>query len=100
MASTIRVTTKTLKSKAEELRTLSQRFKSEVDGLNESETRLAGMWEGEAQKAFHQQFQIDREKFVVFHEGINKYVERLIATADAYDKAEAENVSTAQTRKA
>lgn len=100
MASIIRVTTKTLRSKAEELRTLNSKFNSEVTGLNESESRLAGMWEGEAQKVFHAQFQADSEKFKIFFEGINKYIERLIATADAYDKAEAENVSTAQTRKA
>ncbi len=100
MASTIRVTTKVLRQKAEELRGLNEKFKTEVAGLNDSEGRLATMWEGEAQKAFHQQFAIDSEKFQVFYTGINQYVERLIATADAYDKAEAENVSTAQTRKA
>lgn len=100
MATTIRVTTATLRAKADELRLLNAKFNTEVAGLNESEARLATMWEGDAQKAFHQQFQVDHEKFKVFFEGINKYVERLIASADAYDKAEAANVSTAQTRKA
>ena len=99
MASTIRVTTKVLNNKAEELRGLAERFKSEVNGLGDSESRLASMWEGEAQKAFHQQFVMDREKFDRFYTGILKYIQRLKETANANDRAEAQNVSTAQTRK-
>ena len=68
--------------------------------MNDSETTLANMWEGEAQKAFHSQFQTYREKFNVFYNGIEQYVQRLNDAANAYDKAESENVSTAQTRKA
>lgn len=100
MATTIRVTTKELRKKAEELRMMNEKFRAEVSGLNEGESRLAAMWEGEAQKVFQQQFRMDSEKFQTFYTGINQYIERLIATADAYDRAEAENVSTAQTRKA
>ncbi len=100
MASTFRVTTTELRKIANELRTLNSRFQNEVNGLNDSEGRLASMWEGDAQKAFHQQFQTDKEKFLVFYQGIEKYIERLLQTADAYDKAEAMNVATAQTRKA
>ena len=85
MASTIRVTTKVLNNKAEELRGLAERFKSEVNGLGDSESRLASMWEGEAQKAFHQQFVMDREKFDRFYTGILKYIQRLKETANAYD---------------
>lgn len=100
MASTIRVTTSILKSKAEELRGLNEKFKQEVEGLSESEASLAGMWEGEAQKIFHTQFQTDKGKFDTFYNGINKYVERLLEAAAAYDKAEAEAANIAQTRKA
>lgn len=100
MASTIRVTTSILKSKAEELRALNAKFKQEVEGISESETALANMWEGEAQKIFHNQFQIDKGKFDTFYNGIEKYVERLLETAAAYDRAEAEAANIAQTRKA
>lgn len=100
MASTIRVTTTTLKSKAEELKGLNSKFKAEVDGLSESEGALAAMWEGEAQKVFRAQFQADKAKFEAFYNGIEQYVQRLLDTAAAYDKAEAETVSIAQTRKA
>lgn len=97
---TIRVTPTILRSKANELRELNERFKNEVSSLTESENRLANMWEGEARNAFHAEYQKDAEKFNVFYTGINQYIERLIAAADAYDRAEAENVSVAQTRKA
>lgn len=100
MASGLRVTPSILKQKAEELRGLNEKFKNEVTGLNDSELRLAGMWEGEAQKAFHNQFQIDRNKFETFYVGINKYVQRLLEAAQAYEKAEAENTNIANTRKA
>lgn len=96
---TIRVTPTILRSKANELRDLNERFKSEVTGLTDSENRLANMWEGEARNAFHAEYQKDAEKFNTFYTGINQYIERLIAVADAYDKAESENLSVAQTRK-
>ena len=97
---TLRVTTSILKKRAEDLKELNTKFKSEVSGLNESESRLAGMWEGDAQKEFHTQFQADKTKFDEFYTGIEKYIERLIQAAEAYDKAEADNVSIATTRKA
>lgn len=99
MATTIRVTTANLRKSAEELRGLNAKFKMEVSGLNDSETRLASMWEGEAQKVFRSEFQKDKAKFDQFYEGIERYVERLMETANAYDKAESQNVSIAQTRK-
>ena len=100
MASTLRVTPSELSKKAQELRDLNSKFKNEVEGLNDSETTLGNMWEGDAQKAFHSQFQADREKFNVFYNGIEQYIQRLNDAANAYDKAESETVSTAQTRKA
>ena len=96
----IRVTPNTLRSKANELRTLNENFKAEVNAMNENEERLSNMWEGDARNAFHNAFQTDKAKFDTFYAGINKYIERLIETANAYDKVEAENVSIAQTRKA
>lgn len=100
MASKIRVTPAQLKQTAEELRNLNTKFKNEVSSMNDSELRLATMYEGEAQKAFHNQFQTDRNKFETFYVGIEKYVQRLIDAADAYAKAENQNINTAQTRKA
>ena len=96
---TIRVTPTILRNKADELRELNEKFKGEVNGLTESENRLANMWEGEARNAFHAEYQKDAEKFNTFYTGINQYIERLIGAADAYDRAESENLSVAQTRR-
>lgn len=98
MASTLRVTPAELRKKAQELRELNSKFKNEVEGLNDSETTLGNMWEGDAQKAFHNEFQRDRERFNTFYNGIEKYIERLLETANAYERAESENTSTASTR--
>lgn len=100
MATIIRVTTSTLRSKAEELRNLNERFKNEVSGLNDREKQLLTMYEGDASKAFDTEFQKDKQKFDIFYAGINQYIQRLLDSADAYDRAEAQNLSVAQTRKA
>ncbi|MDO5415631.1 MAG: WXG100 family type VII secretion target [Lachnospiraceae bacterium] len=100
MASIIRVTTTELRKKAQELRELNSKFKNEVAGLGDSEQTLSTMWEGEAQKVFRGEFQKDKAKFDAFYNGIEQYVQRLNETADRYDRAESENVSTASTRKA
>ena len=100
MATIIRVTTATLRERAEALRTLNERFRTEVNALNDREKQLLGMYEGDASKAFDQQFQIDKSKFDVFYAGINHFIQRLLESADAYDRAEQQNVGVAQTRKA
>lgn len=100
MATIIRVTTSELRRRAEELRNLNERFNKEVDALNDRERQLMTMFEGDASKAFNQQFQIDKGKFFTFYNGINQYIQRLLDAAEAYDRAEAQNVSIANTRKA
>ena len=94
-----RVTPNELNKRAGLLEELNNKFNAEVMGLNESEATLAGMWEGDAQKEFHKQFQSDKAKFDEFYKGINQYIQRLRDTAEAYNAAESANLSTAQTRK-
>lgn len=89
-----------LRTKAEELKGLNVQFKTAVDSLASSETALAGMWEGEAQTAFHNEFIKDRTQFDTFHEGIEQYIQALLDAAAQYEQAEAKNLSIAQTRKA
>ncbi|WP_031547564.1 WXG100 family type VII secretion target [Oribacterium sp. FC2011] len=98
--SMFRVNTSTLKSQAEQLRTLNESFKTQVENLNDKENALSGMWEGEARNAFHNAFQQDKSQFDVFYQGINTFISTLETDAGEYDKAEAQNLSTAQTRKA
>ena len=56
MSNTIQVTTATLKNKANELKSLNSKFKSQVENLKSAESSLNGMWEGEAKTAFHKAF--------------------------------------------
>lgn len=100
MASKFRVTTSQLRKIADDLKTLNSKFKSEVGSLSDGESRLATMWEGEAQQAFREEFQSDKGKFDLFYTGIETYIKRLEETADAYEKAEQANYNTAKTRTA
>ena len=99
MATIIRVTTSELRNRAENLRSLNERFKREVTALESREKQLLGMFEGDASKAFDAQFQLDKSKFDVFAAGIEQYVVRLLAAAASYDAAECRNVSIANERK-
>ena len=45
-SNTIQVTTATLKNKANELKSLNSKFKSQVENLKSAESSLNGMWEG------------------------------------------------------
>ena len=99
MSSTIQVTTATLKNKANELKNLNSKFKSQVENLNSEESSLNGMWEGEAKDAFHKAFSQDITQMHNFYNAIEQYVQKLEQIAAAYEKAEKKNTSTATTRK-
>ena len=98
--SMFRVNTSTLRSQAEQLSTLNETFKTQVTNLSDKENALSNMWEGEARNAFHNAFQQDKEQFDVFYQGIKNFITTLENDSAEYDKAEAQNLSTAQTRKA
>ena len=99
MSSTIQVTTATLKNKANELKNLNSKFKSQVENLNSAESSLNGMWEGGAKDAFHKAFSQDITQMHNFYNAIEQYVQKLEQIAAAYEKAEKKNTSTATTRK-
>ncbi|WP_031547556.1 WXG100 family type VII secretion target [Oribacterium sp. FC2011] len=98
--SMFRVNTSTLRSQAEQLSSLNETFKTQVSNLNDKENALSNMWEGEARTAFHNAFQQDKAQFDVFYQGIKNFITTLENDAVEYDKAETQNLSTAQTRKA
>jgi len=92
------VTSGELKSKAEALRGLNGQFKSQVGNLEAQEARLAGMWEGEAQKSFRQAFNRDKGQMDNFYKAIEDCCQKLEMIAAKYEQAESQNVSTASTR--
>lgn len=97
MATSFRVTSAQLRSKAQELRGLNERFKDSVGNLQASEQALNGMWEGDARKSFHDAFTQNKSKFDKFASGIEDYIQRLEQAAQEYDRVEAQNVEIAKT---
>ena len=94
--SMFRVNASTLRSHAEQLSTLNESFKTQISNLNDKENALSNMWEGEARNAFHNAFQQDKAQFDVFYQGIKNFITTLENDAAEYEKAEAQNLSTAQ----
>ena len=90
----IRVTPSELRSKADELEQLNRQFQQEVTSMVGYEQELAGMWEGEAQKAFRKAFNDDKQKMDLFAQN-----QALRADAQKYEEAEQRNIGIATTRK-
>ena len=55
-----------LKRKAEELAMLNSKYRQEVEKMVQHEIDLAGMWEGDAQKAFRQAFNTDKHINILY----------------------------------
>lgn len=94
----IQVSAAELKAKAAELRNLNGQFKSQVGNLESQEQNLISMWEGEARDAFNTAFNNDKVQMDNFHNLIEQYCVALENIAVQYERAEAQNVSTAAAR--
>lgn len=92
------VTAAELKKKAEQLKGLNSRFKTDTDNLQTSEQALKSMWEGEANDAFHTAFTKDKGQMDQFHTTIEQFIEALLIIAAKYEAAENKNISIAATR--
>ena len=96
--SEIIVTSGTLRSKAEELSQMNSQFRDAVSDLTEQEEALRHQFEGEASDAFDAAFKKDTVQMQNFYNVIEQYVQKLVQIAEAYEKAEQANVSTANAR--
>lgn len=94
----IRVTATQVRSTASQLRDYNGQFNTQVQRLQGSEESLNGMWDGQANDAFHAAFNNDKEYMTQFYNLINKYCEALDQIANEYDSAEAVNTDTATRR--
>ena len=92
------VTSTELRTKAEELKGLNQKFVNEMENLVSSENTLKAIWEGEANEAFSREFQRDIVQLQNFKEVVNQYSEALLVIAQKYEEAESRNVSLAGSR--
>ena len=87
-----------LRNKAAELNWMNEQFRNAVSDLTNEESTLRGQFEGEASDAFHAAFTRDTIQMQNFYNAIAQYAQKLILIAEAYEKAEQANVSTATTR--
>lgn len=94
----IRVTASQVRNSAESLRGLNQQFNTQVQNLQTAEESLNGMWDGQANDAFHAAFLSDKEYMTQFYNLINKYCEALDNIAAEYENAENINLDTASRR--
>lgn len=95
----IKVTSKVLRDKAQELQNYNKQFREEVNKMVGYRTKLDNMWDGEARTAFDKAFDTDRAKWDTFASNIDDYVQKMIQTAETYENAEQNNLQTATTRK-
>ncbi len=96
--SQFQVTATELNRQAETLTQLNQSLKDQIETLNNTESSLMTMWEGEAKNTFHNAFQTDKAKMENFKTAIDQYITALQTIAQKYAQAEATNVNTASTR--
>ncbi len=92
------VTLNELKNKADTLEQYNGQFMQQVAKLEETESALNGMWEGDARKAFHTAFISDMTQMRSFNSAITAYVGALRTIFTQYSNAEAKNVEVANTR--
>lgn len=94
----IQVTASELRKQAEVLRGLNTRFQTNVTSLEAVEQSLKGMWEGQANTAFHTAFVKDKGQMDNFYSAIEQYIAALLTIAQKYEQAEMKNTDTATTR--
>lgn len=99
MATTIQVTPKTLRTKADDLRSQNKTLRSHLDQLRTQANSLDGMWEGDAHNAFKSDFTNNMSKIEQFCSAIDTYATALENIANQYETAESKNVSIASTGK-
>lgn len=96
--SKITVTISALTKAANALDGLSGEYKSAIASLKSTEESLAGMWEGESQKAFRAAFAADAAQLEGFFTIIQQYRTALEDAANKYRAAETEATNLATTR--
>ena len=94
----IRTSVTELIQKANDLKNLNMQFKGKVDELETTELTLKGMWEGDANEAFHQAFTKDKIQMTNFYNAIEVYINRLNEIAAKYQQAENTNIDIANVR--
>lgn len=92
------VTIGQMKHTADQLQNLNERFKACVGQLESAEAALNGMWDGEANNTFHNEFMKDKVQMMNFYTLILLYVARLLQAMVRYQRTEIMNQQISQNR--
>ena len=93
-----KVTSSELTAKAQELSGYIAQFTTEMNNLVTTESTLATTFEGEAQKAFHGNFQTLRGEMETFKSVMQDYVTQLNVAAQGYESAEQQAMTIATSK--
>ena len=96
--SEFRVTSSQLNRGSQELLDLNGQFQAAISALENYESSLNGMWDGEANDAFHAAFMTDKGKMTEFYKLIIQYATSFNAIATRYDQTEQMNTDIANRR--
>ena len=98
MASTIQVTSATVTTKKNNLKTLNAKFKSQLSDMDTTEKQLITMWDGDAATAFNKSYATDTLKMEALYNAVNEYCTALEKIVKQYETSEKKNVSIAKKR--
>lgn len=74
-----------------QLTNLNSQYQTKVNDLCNEQRRLDGMWDGDANTAFNNNFNKDKRQFDEFHTAIKEYIDKLKTIKDNYENAETQN---------
>lgn len=90
----LKINTAALQSDANELNSLLQQVRSNLDNMYTSVNTLDGMWDGKANNAFNAQFADDHTRFSEICTAIEKLISDMQEAANKYNNCENEIYST------
>lgn len=74
-----------------QLTNYNSQFQSKVNELCSTQRTLDGMWDGDANTAFNNNFNKDKKQFDEFHAAIADYIAKLKTIKENYENAETNN---------
>ena len=88
-----RVTSAKLRSGAADLQKLNGQLRSKISELENAESSLNGMWDGDANDKFHLAFSRDKTQMYRFFDAVEQYIRALQQIAENYEAAERKNIA-------
>lgn len=77
----------------------NRQFETKVQELVSEQKRVDGMWDGQANTEFNNNFNKDKAQFDNFHREINNYIDKLKIIKANYEDAETSSTRIAKTRR-